>query len=594
MSVTVTPITESDWTPPRVRLDVTADADAAVRIVRIDPRSATPVRGTDEPYALVAGQTVTLYDYEVPFGMPVRYLATDAEGKSTASTKVTVNPVNFYPNDVGFTTTRGAVWLRHLTIPKLSMPVDLSNAESPTFKQARSVVDVLNRRSPIVVSDARRKRLTTTLDIRTWSLEESAQLREMLSDNSVLLLDVPDGERWGITHWYIAVGDVTEERLWQEWAPFEGRVFHLPVEMVDRPTGGTVYPECCYWSEQRNKATYFDLNEAHPTYAQMTVCAVPGGGGVVTDPRTWQQLAYYAESDKAGTYGTTSTQTTPGGWNVINMNNRSDTYNHVALPFQAVASPAFAMTAGAKYKIVGSAGYLRADTAGSFGFEYRVTPGTSATTSSGTVVGYGSTKTCGAGDLIRKDTDAADPAHDAQGYFMFDGAINGAAVISYNYTGTVTSISTATDFNAQSGAQINIFERVDQTTTTTTAATVITLRTTVNLVAGAQYRVRGYQLIQASNTPITAYLLLIPGDVQPDPNVNVIDNVPPGGQILSSANSTMVVDLLAEPDGAPFPVMVETDGVYTVALRLEGAAAELFSDRTDADNPRYLQVLEYR
>jgi hypothetical protein len=411
----------------------------------------------------------------------------------------------------------------------------------------------------------------------------------MLADNSVLLLDVPDGERWGITHWYIAVGDVSEERLWQEWAPFEGRVFHLPVEMVDRPSGGTVYSDCCYWSEQRNKGTYFDFNEAHPTYAQLAVCAVPEPP---PDPDTWQLIAYRPESDNQGTYGTSSTTVTPGGWNVINMNNRSDTYNHVPLPFQAVASPSFTMTAGAKYKIVGSAGYLRADTAGSFRFEYRVTPGTTATTSSGSVVGYGSTKTCGAGDLIRKDTDAADPAHDAQGYFMFDGAISGPAVISYNYTGTVTSISTATDFNAQSGAQINIFERVDQVTTTTTEATVITMRAVLNLQAGKDYRVHAYQLIQVTNTPIAAYLLLYPGDVQPDPAVPM-GNQPAGTQVLQSANATTVVDVLAYAASFPLTVTVPADGVYTLALRLEGATEELFSDRTDADNPRYFQVWEH-
>ncbi len=270
--------------PPRLRIQTftstvldpeTNDFVASdLRVERVDAAGACVVRGADP----VSNKTsvFSVFDYECPFGVPVRYVVTDlGTGQRVTSSTVTLSPTGFYPNNVGFTTTRGAVWLKHLSDTALSMPIDLANAESPQFKQTRSVVDVLNRRTPIVVADARRKNLTSTLDIRTWSLEEAARVREILADNSVLLLDVPAGERWGITHWYIAVGDVTEERLWQEWAPFEGRVFHLPVEIVDRPTGGVVYPACCYASEQRGKGSYYDLNAAHPTYAQLTSCYVP-------------------------------------------------------------------------------------------------------------------------------------------------------------------------------------------------------------------------------------------------------------------------------------------------------------------------------
>ncbi len=270
--------------PPRLRIQTftstvldpeTNDFVASdLRVERVDAAGACAVRGADP--VSNKSSVFSVFDYECPFGVPVRYVVTDlATGQRVTSSTVALTPTGFYPNTVGFSTTRGAVWLKHLSDTALSMPIDLSNAESPQFKQTRSVVDVLDRRSPIVVADAKRKNLTSTLDIRTWSLEEAARLREILADNSVLLLDVPAAERWGITHWYVAVGDVTEERLWQEWAPYEGRVFHLPVEIVDRPTGGVVYPACCYASEQRGKGSYYDLNAAHPTYAELTSCYVP-------------------------------------------------------------------------------------------------------------------------------------------------------------------------------------------------------------------------------------------------------------------------------------------------------------------------------
>lgn len=297
---------------PSVRLGLEWDIQEPVRIMRRDPDATRPVRGA-EPASLTDAGTWLGVDLECPFGVPVVYEMWPDTGRAAlVSNTVTLNPTAFYPNDLGWSTERGAVWLRHLTRPNLSMPIDLANAESPVFKQTRAVVDVLDRRSPIVITDGRRKELTTTLDIRTWSLEEAARLRALLADNSVVLLTVPAGERWGITHWYCTVGDVTEERLWQEWAPYEGRVFHLPVEIVDRPVGGVVYPECCYGTERDDFVSYLDLAGNHATYALMSTCTVPapppvgggGGGGTVTpDGPVGYGLALYTSASDANTAG---------------------------------------------------------------------------------------------------------------------------------------------------------------------------------------------------------------------------------------------------------------------------------------------------
>ena len=303
--VTVTPM--PDATPPRMRVQLGWDTTTEVTVSRRDTDRSRPVWGA-EPLSVDGGTGPLLYDYECPFGLPVVYEATGADGTFAVSESTVLSPTAFYPNAEGWSTERGAVWLRHLTNPVLSMPIDLANAESPVFKQTRSVVDVLNRRTPIVVSDGRRKELTSTLDVRTWSLDEAAQLRALCADNSVLLLTVPAAERWGITQWYVSVGDLTEERLWQEWAPFEGRVFHLPVEVVDRPAGGNVYAECSYWSIGNGVPSYLALAENHNNYAALASCTayvdLGGDGGQQPDP----PLAEYRSTSNLGTLsGTTVT-----------------------------------------------------------------------------------------------------------------------------------------------------------------------------------------------------------------------------------------------------------------------------------------------
>lgn len=262
----------ADGTPPAVQIGFAVDTDGPVRITRRDPDKSRPVRGVD-PQTYTAGTVANVYDYEAPFGVPVTYeLVGSTRRDHVTAGPVTLNPSAWYPNDQGWSTDRGACWLRHLTKPPLSMPIDLSNSDALTFTQTRSVAEVLNRRDHVVLSDARRKAATTTLDIRVWSLEEGQALRELLADNTAVLLSVPAAERWGFTNHYVTCGDLTEERLVQEWAPFEYRVFHLPVEEVERPAGGVVYPACCYWAEARPEPDYLAMNGRYDTYAAMTAC----------------------------------------------------------------------------------------------------------------------------------------------------------------------------------------------------------------------------------------------------------------------------------------------------------------------------------
>ncbi len=585
--------------PPRVDLAVTLNQTP-------NPDGTTPTftisRRDDDRARFVRGlvdQATTngvAADYECPFGVPVVYQLEEGDKVTAVSQPVILTPVNLVADQVAGTVEGYAVWLRHPAIPRRSMPVDLALIEAPSYSQTRTVQTVMDRREPIVLSDTKRKNATTTLDIRTWTLAERDRLLTLLSDNAILLLSVPAQSGWGFTHQYIAVGDVSEERLYTDWAPFTGRVFHLPVEFVSNPVGGKVDVGCTYRAIQEPpRVCYVDFDSTYVNYAAMRTCNVSALPPDPTQSLEWKSIFYYPESNNQGQYGTSTTTTTPGGWNVINMNNVSGTYTNTPLPFMAVASPSFTMTAGAKYKIVGSAGYYRADTAGTFRFEYRVTPGTNATVSSGSVVGYGSTKVCGPGDLIRKDTDAANDADNAQGYFMFTGAVNGPAVISYNFTGSVTSVSTATDFNSTSGNQINIFERKDTVTTVTTGAKVITIYASLTLEAGHEYRIETFQYIRANMYPVQAYMMLYSGNATPNTSVPIGDTPNTNdAQLVQSGGGMGAIDLLAYPEGFPVNVTVESTGTYTIALRLESQNDDLFYDQTDGENPRFIQVWEYK
>ena len=229
-TVTVTPTVEPSTgaigDPPRVRLDV-VDADApaveSVTVTRLDPDGRiVPVRTFDgNPLDLTGGPGL-IYDYEAPFGAPVRY--SSQESPATVSAEVTVDEQR--------------VWLIHPGVPALSMPVNVAEFGKRSRPVARGVHRPMSRRYPVVQTDGRRKAAEAVLELNTFTLSERAAFETLTDDAATLLLNVPAGFGWGVGAEYVDLGDLDEERL-IIWAGQPRRLQTLPYLVVDRPVGGS-------------------------------------------------------------------------------------------------------------------------------------------------------------------------------------------------------------------------------------------------------------------------------------------------------------------------------------------------------------------
>lgn len=242
MATTFTATAEPGNVPPRTLLELTYTGQTSATITRLDPDGVTRVVRLGDPAALIAGSWVG-YDYESWFGEPATYTATTGAGSLTTS------PVTL---DV----TRP--WLRHPGIPSLSMEIDFQGDGAPVRPANLTVLEPLGRRSPIVVSDGRRKSKRGTMTIRTHTLVEMSALLGLTDDLSVLLLDVPPGMEFGITHEYRALGDLTEDRLRPDYYRHPWRIWQMPFTVVDRPAGGL-----------QAQRTWVDVLDEAPTWAAL-------------------------------------------------------------------------------------------------------------------------------------------------------------------------------------------------------------------------------------------------------------------------------------------------------------------------------------
>lgn len=227
MAVTVTPTVEESTgqgDPPRIRLDVTATAgETAATVTRLNPDGATvPVRTTDGNPLTISAGTALVYDYEAPFGQPVRYSTVETPG--TLSAAVTV--------------AEPAVWLIHVGVPALSRRVRIIDVPQRARPVVRGIHTPMGRRYPVVQTDGQRKAAEYTLTVRTDDDDERAALDDLLDDAGTLLLNVPAGKGWGVGAEYVSVGDSTEARR-ADWGAYPLRDWLLPCTVVDRPVGGT-------------------------------------------------------------------------------------------------------------------------------------------------------------------------------------------------------------------------------------------------------------------------------------------------------------------------------------------------------------------
>jgi hypothetical protein len=252
MPNTITATPEPGAVPPRVALSVVWTGGTEVTVTRMDPDGRTRAVRLAEP-APIIGDVWVGYDYEPWFDQPVMYTATAG---STAA------------NSAEITLVVNQTWLRHPGIPSLSMVVDVQGDGEPVRRVNRAVLEPLGRRTPIVVTDGRRKAKTSTITFRTYSQAEVDALLAITDDVSVLLLNVPPAWGWGIVHQYMALGDLTETRTAPTAAWLPGRLWTAPYAVVDRPAGG-LQSQRTYADVLTEAATYQDLRTTYDTYSDL-------------------------------------------------------------------------------------------------------------------------------------------------------------------------------------------------------------------------------------------------------------------------------------------------------------------------------------
>lgn len=226
MTTTITATPEPAHLPPRVRLDVTWTGATTAMIQRTDPDGTVqPVRFAD-PIVLTGG-AATFYDYESWFGAATVYTAT------VGTSSVSASPV---------TLAATAVWLRHPTLPSLSISplIEFEDDVVRVIKAAKK--EPIGRKYPLVISDGSRKAPSSGMTLVTWTLDDKDALLSLFDDGTPLLLDVPPALGWGFTHQYMAVGNLTESRPAPDVAQEQARRWPFTYDVVDRPASGPSAP----------------------------------------------------------------------------------------------------------------------------------------------------------------------------------------------------------------------------------------------------------------------------------------------------------------------------------------------------------------
>lgn len=259
---TLTATAEPANSPPRVLLnlnmaDLTPDP-AEATILRQDPDGRTrPVR-LAEPATLTAGAWQG-YDYEAPFGLAVTYSASSVTPVGSATSSAVTLDV-------------ATAWLRHPGIPSLSVELALDRFRKDSFgtrsrPASRAVFTPLGRSDPVVVTSGARRTVESQMVLRTDTAQQRDELWSLVDDESVLLLDIPPGEAWGVAHEYISVGDVAEVRM-ADWGDEPRRWFPLPYLVVERPAGG-LQAQYTWADVLADHATWADVRSRYDTWADV-------------------------------------------------------------------------------------------------------------------------------------------------------------------------------------------------------------------------------------------------------------------------------------------------------------------------------------
>ncbi len=215
------PVTEQ----ARVRIVVTATAGTLVSVTRTHPSGRViPVRNMT--LAQLNAGTFIGWDYEMPIGLPVAYVAALYDSSDTTTPLDTTDPVS-----VTWTTDHD--WLKDPFEPIRNVAILVSDMSEYDYATPTAVLTVLGRPDPVTVGEIRQ---AATGDLTLVTLDRTArdQLHYITSSGHVLLLQSTQDS--GVGNMYVAPLGLKEQRV----IPLrdqEERYWTLTYQEVSSPAG---------------------------------------------------------------------------------------------------------------------------------------------------------------------------------------------------------------------------------------------------------------------------------------------------------------------------------------------------------------------
>lgn len=253
-SLTITPNPAN--VPPRMLIDLKGALGSTVTISRVDAAgNTTPIRLAN-PGELSGGAWVG-YDYEAPFGQPVRYRAVADQSNIVITSDDAMLDVS-------------APWLIHPGLPDLSVPLSVAKVGDRTMGVNQGVFNVLGRSDAVTVTDYARQSPVFDLQVLTGTQEAEDALQDLLADSSALLLQIiyPDIRRT-IYRW-VSIGPVTQSWLVEDYYGSDDLMWTLPCTVTSRPSG-LLQSQRTWADVVAENATWADVVTRYATWRDVIV-----------------------------------------------------------------------------------------------------------------------------------------------------------------------------------------------------------------------------------------------------------------------------------------------------------------------------------
>jgi hypothetical protein len=210
----------------------------------------------------VLGPQYLGYDFEVPIESTVRYRVDLCYGDMSVDTG---------PESVDVRWVTADAWLKDPANPDRNMVVTVVDYAQQTWPLEPGIHRVLNRRTPVVVSDVRQA-ARGTLTLATLTDAEYWDLLEVTADGTPLLFQAPLS--YGVGSMYVAVGNLVENRADRIASTF-ARTWALDLIEVDPPVSTSPINLNRYADVLAVYATYQTLLDDNVTYLEL-LQGVPG------------------------------------------------------------------------------------------------------------------------------------------------------------------------------------------------------------------------------------------------------------------------------------------------------------------------------